>query len=228
MVSLELPMMSSHKQLKRFNQPDSTSTDRFLRSRQGFTLLELMLVLAILAIMAGLAIPTLDSMITSRRLIQSIERLQNELLEARVTAMKTGQAQVFRATIQGSGYSITPWLSGNESQDASAGATVMTQGGVIQTERTNSGQVATSGIDTSGSVSDSQLSEFLGVLRSIVCSYPSVRCRLYYADSQCVGPFEVDINRPLASAVGGGGTDFRPFFAAVATRVAADGAHSNA
>ena len=83
-------------------------------------------------------------------------------------------------------------------------------------------------IDTSGSVSDSQLSEFLGVLRNIVCSYPSVRCRLYYADSQCVGPFEVDINRPLASAVGGGGTDFRPFFAAVAARVAADGARSNA
>ena len=83
-------------------------------------------------------------------------------------------------------------------------------------------------IDTSGSVSDSQLSEFLGVLRNIVCSYPSVRCRLYYADSQCVGPFEVDVNRPLASAVGGGGTDFRPFFAAVAARVAADGARSNA
>ena len=83
-------------------------------------------------------------------------------------------------------------------------------------------------IDTSGSVSDSQLSEFLGVLRNIVCSYPSVRCRLYYADSQCVGPIEVDVNRPLASAVGGGGTDFRPFFAAIAARVAADGAHSNA
>ena len=83
-------------------------------------------------------------------------------------------------------------------------------------------------IDTSGSVSDSQLSEFLGVLRNIVCSYPSVRCRLYYADSQCVGPFEVDVDRPLAPAVGGGGTDFRPFFAAVAARVAADGAHSNA
>ena len=83
-------------------------------------------------------------------------------------------------------------------------------------------------IDTSGSVSDSQLSDFLGVLRNIVCSYPSVRCRLYYADSQCVGPFEVDVNRPLAPAVGGGGTDFRPFFAAVAARVAADGAHSNA
>jgi len=83
-------------------------------------------------------------------------------------------------------------------------------------------------IDTSGSVSDSQLSEFLGVLRNIVCSYPSVRCRLYYADSQCVGPFDVDVNRPLVSPTGGGGTDFRPFFAAVGARVAADGARSNA
>jgi predicted metal-dependent peptidase len=83
-------------------------------------------------------------------------------------------------------------------------------------------------IDTSGSVSDSQLAEFLGVLRNIVGSYPAVRCRLYYADSQCVGPFEVDVTRPLASPTGGGGTDFRPFFAAVAARMAADRSCSNA
>jgi predicted metal-dependent peptidase len=83
-------------------------------------------------------------------------------------------------------------------------------------------------IDTSGSVSDIQLSEFLGVLRNIVSSYPTVRCRLYYADTQCVGPFEVYVDRPVAPAVGGGGTDFRPFFAAVAAQGAADGASSNA
>jgi len=151
MVSLELPMISFRKELNGSSLSVSISTNRHPRSRYGFTLLELMLVLAIFAVMASLAIPTLDSMITSRRLIQSTERLQNELLEARVTAMKTGQAQVFRATLQGSGYSITPWLSGNESQDASAGATVMTQGGVIQTERTSTGQVATSSVDTSSS-----------------------------------------------------------------------------
>lgn len=83
-------------------------------------------------------------------------------------------------------------------------------------------------IDTSGSVDDRQLSMFLAELRGIVRSYPSVRCRLYYADAQCHGPFEVDANRPFDVAQGGGGTDFRPFFAAVAARVAADGAHSNA
>lgn len=112
--------------------------------RRGFTLLELLLVLAILAVLAGLAIPTFESMISSRRLRQSIEKLQNELLEARVEAMKTGQAQVFRATIHGNSYSLTPWLSGDENRDASAGATVMTAGGVVETERTPSGSAASS------------------------------------------------------------------------------------
>ena len=124
------------------------TADRQIGFRRGFTLLELLLVLAILAILAGLAVPTFDSMISSRRLLQSVERLQNELLEARVQAMKTGQAQVFRATVHGNSYSITPWLSGDEDRDASAGATVMTSGGVVETERTQAGGVAASAVDS--------------------------------------------------------------------------------
>ena len=116
--------------------------------RRGFTLLELLLVLSILAVLAGLAIPTFDSMVSSRRILQAVEKLQNELLEARVEAMKTGQAQVFRATIHGNSYSITPWLSGDEDRDASAGATVMTAGGVVDTERTEAGGVAASSVES--------------------------------------------------------------------------------
>ncbi len=116
--------------------------------RRGFTLLELLLVLSILAVLAGLAIPTFESMISSRRILQTVEKLQNELLEARVEAMKTGQAQVFRATIHGNSYSITPWLSGDEDRDASAGATVMTAGGVVDTQRTEAGGVASSSVES--------------------------------------------------------------------------------
>ena len=118
-------------------------------NRSGFSLFELILVLIILVTLASFAIPTLDALVTSRRIRQSAERLQNELLEARVEAMKTGQAQVFRATIHGNGYTITPWLSGNEDSDASAGATLMTAGGVVQTERTATGAAASSAIQPS-------------------------------------------------------------------------------
>jgi prepilin-type N-terminal cleavage/methylation domain-containing protein len=121
-----------------------------LSRRSGFTLFELILVLIILVTLAAIAFPTLEAMVSSRRLQQSAERLQNELLEARVEAMKTGQAQVFRATINGNTYTIEPWLSGNEDSDASAGATVMSASGVVETERTSTGQVALSSISADG------------------------------------------------------------------------------
>ena len=109
--------------------------------RNAFTLFEVILVLIILVVMATIAFPTLDSMIYSRRLLQSTERLQNELHEARVEAMRTGQVQVFRATINGNSYSIGPWLSGNEDSDASAGATILNAGGLVKTDRSSGGTV---------------------------------------------------------------------------------------
>jgi len=121
-----------------------------LSRRSGFTLFELILVLIILVTLAAIAFPTLEAMVSSRRLQQSAERLQNELLEARVEAMKTGQAQVFRATINGNTYTIEPWLSGKEDSDASAGAKVMSASGVVGTERTSTGQVALSSISADG------------------------------------------------------------------------------
>ena len=118
--------------------------------RKAFTLLELLLVLAILVALAGIAVPTFESMVTSRKLGESIQQLLNELKAARVAAMRTGQAQVMRATLQTRDYSITPWLGGTESQDASAGATVMgTDGQVVATEKGVSGGVSTSAVDAS-------------------------------------------------------------------------------
>lgn len=69
-------------------------------------------------------------------------------------------------------------------------------------------------VDTSGSVDAQLLTAFLSEVRGIVRAYPSVRCRLYYCDAACVGPFEVDAGGPIPVARGGGGTSFRPFFEA--------------
>ena len=109
--------------------------------RSAFSLFELLLVLALLVAVAGIAIPTFESMIGSRRLGQSIDKLQNEIMAGRVTAMRTGQAQVIRMTLQGQDYSIAPWLGGSEAQDASAGATVMQSGQIIQTQPASGGAV---------------------------------------------------------------------------------------
>ncbi len=123
--------------------------------RSALTLFELLLVLALMVALAGIAIPTFESMIGSRRLGQSIDKLQNEIMAGRVTAMRTGQAQVIRMTLQGQDYSIAPWLGGSEAQDASAGATVMESGQIIQTQPLSGGAVLAS----EGSGSTKQLSE---------------------------------------------------------------------
>ena len=107
--------------------------------RSAVTLFELLLVLAILVAMAGVAIPTFASLVGSRRLGESIVKLSNEIMAGRVTAMRTGQAQVMRMTLQGKDYSIAPWFGGSEAQDASAGATIMQSGQVIQTQSTTGG-----------------------------------------------------------------------------------------
>lgn len=71
------------------------------------------------------------------------------------------------------------------------------------------------GVDTSGSIGDAEMTEFLSEVQGIVRAYPQVRCALYYCDAEAHGPFPVTAQDELPRPVGGGGTDFRPFFRAI-------------
>ena len=67
-------------------------------------------------------------------------------------------------------------------------------------------------IDTSGSVSEDLLHQFLAELKGIISSYPHVKCELFFADTKIYGPFEIETIDELPKARGFGGTDFVPFF----------------
>jgi predicted metal-dependent peptidase len=71
-------------------------------------------------------------------------------------------------------------------------------------------------IDTSGSVHDAQVRALVSEVQGILGSYPHLKCDLYYADDQLYGPFFLSANSPIPPPIGGGGTDFQPFFAAIA------------
>jgi predicted metal-dependent peptidase len=70
-------------------------------------------------------------------------------------------------------------------------------------------------VDTSGSVDRPMLAAFLGEVRAIAAAHDTVRVTLYYADAALDGPHELDGDWRLPKPRGGGGTDFRPFFARV-------------
>jgi predicted metal-dependent peptidase len=67
-------------------------------------------------------------------------------------------------------------------------------------------------LDTSGSVTDAQMRAFLGEVQGILSAYPHLVCDLYYADSALNGPHRLDAFESPPRALGGGGTNFRPFF----------------
>lgn len=74
-------------------------------------------------------------------------------------------------------------------------------------------------VDTSGSIDRRMLALFLGELQAILKAYPHLRCDLYYADAALHGPYRLRAGQPVPPPVGGGGTDFRPFFARLAGEV---------
>jgi predicted metal-dependent peptidase len=73
-------------------------------------------------------------------------------------------------------------------------------------------------VDTSGSINEGALAVFLGELRGILRSYPHLSCDLYYADTELHGPYRLSPRHTLPPPIGGGGTDFRPFFDHLARR----------
>ena len=67
-------------------------------------------------------------------------------------------------------------------------------------------------IDTSGSISDYEISKFMREIKGIINAYPNLNCRLWYADHECYGPYNIDSMENVPKPKGGGGTDFVPFF----------------
>ncbi len=67
-------------------------------------------------------------------------------------------------------------------------------------------------IDTSGSVSNKLLDQFLGELKGILNAYPHVKCDLFFADMQIDGPHEIQSIEEMPPVSGFGGTSFIPFF----------------
>lgn len=73
-------------------------------------------------------------------------------------------------------------------------------------------------VDTSGSIDQESLGVFVGEVQRVLRTYPHLRCELYFADTALHGPHILRPHTPMPAPVGGGGTDFRPFFKRITRR----------
>lgn len=85
---------------------------RATRRAQGVTLIELMMGLAVLAILGALALPAMGSRLDRQRLAMAAETLAADLTEARFEAARRGTGMQMNATTNGTGaqwcWSVAP------------------------------------------------------------------------------------------------------------------------
>src|SRR5262245_36799164 len=85
----------------------------------GMTLLELLLVLTVLAVLAGLSAPYLQRYLAEQEIRENVSVLRTELSGARVKAADTGLIYQFRAQPDGQWFVVLPY----ESLNTAAGET---------------------------------------------------------------------------------------------------------
>lgn len=122
-----------HSQNKKCNDDSGARAKRKPPLRSAFSLLELLLVLAILVTLAAVVAPSLTGMLAERKLQRGADEIRIAWQRARLEAMKTGQAQVFRCMLGSREYSLQPWLGMDDMANAGPGATLMVGGGMAET-----------------------------------------------------------------------------------------------
>jgi type II secretory pathway pseudopilin PulG len=81
-----------------------------MRRNNGFSLVELMVLVGIFTVLAGIAIPTFSSYVRNNRLATTIERMAADIQMTRSMAIANGQ--VYRLNASDAGYTITDPLTG--------------------------------------------------------------------------------------------------------------------
>jgi prepilin-type N-terminal cleavage/methylation domain-containing protein len=90
--------------------------------RRAFTLIEILLVLAVLVAIAAVSAPALRGTMRRQKLQSAADAVRADLTRAHVQAMKTGRVQVFRAEIGGRKYKLEPYIGGDDAIESIAGA----------------------------------------------------------------------------------------------------------
>lgn len=103
------------------------------RHATAFTLLELLLVLAVMVAVGAIAIPGIFGVLANRQLARGGDGLRVAMVQARLEAMRTGRTQIMRFEIGGSRFQVVPHYDASdvtEAGDMIGRGTAVATGGV--------------------------------------------------------------------------------------------------
>ncbi len=89
-----------------------------MKKRTAFTLLELLLTLAVLAALTAVAIPQIGLLAGDRRLVRGGDLLRVEITRLRVDAMRQGRVLMLEGMLQGNSFRSKPFYSASDATEA--------------------------------------------------------------------------------------------------------------
>ncbi len=104
-------------------------------ARRGFTIVELLLALAILVTLAAMVVPSFSSLLADRRVARAGDQLRVEMMQARLAAMRSGRTYLLQLQTGTNSVRIRPWVDMNDMTEAvdqtGSSAALLTGGNVI-------------------------------------------------------------------------------------------------
>ena len=102
----------------RLDPPQTLISRQQTASRLAFTLLELLLTLAVLAAITAVSIPHVGSLLGDRRLVRAGDQVQIEMNRLRVDAMRQGRVMMIEALTGGNSIRVKPFHSVTDATEA--------------------------------------------------------------------------------------------------------------
>ncbi len=98
----------------------------------GFTIVELLLALAILVTLAAMVVPSFTGLLADRRVLRAGDQMRVEFMQARLSAMRSGRTYMVQMSTETHQLRIRPWVDANdmtEALDQTGGSSALLTGG---------------------------------------------------------------------------------------------------
>lgn len=84
----------------------------------GFTIVELLLALAILVTLAAMVVPSFTGLLGDRRVLRAGDQLRIEFMQARLAAMRSGRTYMVQLSAETHQLRVRPWVDANDMTEA--------------------------------------------------------------------------------------------------------------